>query len=176
MAIFAEPNAVIENSVNENLSTWRRHSGSHVTPNGNRRPYMKITNGNSVGGVRAGKPGRSKAASGTGFGTHLGGAEAATPSTVASAPTGVGALLAAQSVGDALDGRARAYDHAEALLQRLDGFRLALLDGAISDAALQKLAGDMDGEKYNTNDPLLDELVAEIELRAAVELAKRNLI
>lgn len=75
-----------------------------------------------------------------------------------------------------IDGRARAYDHAEALLQRLDGLRLALLDGAISDAALQKLAGDMDGEKYNTNDPLLDELVAEIELRAAVELAKRNLI
>jgi hypothetical protein len=58
----------------------------------------------------------------------------------------------------------------------LDGLRLALLDGAISDAALQKLAGDMDGEKNNTNDPLLDELVAEIELRAAVELAKRNLI
>jgi hypothetical protein len=124
----------------------------------------------------AGKPGRSKAESGTGFGTHLGGAEAATPSSVASAPTGVGALLAAQSVGDALDGRARAYDHAEALLKRLDGLRLALLDGAISDVALQKLADDVDGEKYNTNIILLDELVVESELGAAVELAKRNLI
>jgi hypothetical protein len=135
----------MENSVNKNLFTWRRHSNSHVTPHGNLGPYIKITNGNSVGGVRAGKPGRSKATSWTGFGTHLGGAEAATPSTVASAPTGVGALLATQSVGDALDGRARAYDHAEALIQPLGGLRLALLDGAISDAAPQNLSGVMDG-------------------------------
>ena len=34
-------------------------------------------------------------------------------------------------------------DHAEALLERLDGLRLALLDDAISDAALRKLADDI---------------------------------
>jgi hypothetical protein len=137
---------------------------------------MKIANGHTVGGVRNGKSGRAKSASGAGFDAHLDGAGPTASTTVASAPQGVGALLAAQSVGDALDGRAQAYDRAEALLQRLDGLRLALLDGDISDAALQKLAGDMDGKKYNTNEPLLDEIVAEIELRAAVELAKRNLI
>ncbi len=105
---------------------------------------MKFTNENTVGGVRAGKPGRSKAPTGTGFGAHLGGAEASASSTVASAPSGIGAPLAAQSVRDALDGRAQAYDHGEALLQRLDGLRLALLDGAISDAGLQKLPDAMD--------------------------------
>jgi hypothetical protein len=62
------------------------------------------------------------------------------------------------------------------LLQRLDGLRLALLDGAITDAALQKISGDIDGKKYNTNNYLLDELFKDFELPSAVELAKRNLI
>lgn len=137
---------------------------------------MKIASSNTVSGVRAGKSGRAKQTSSTGFDSHLGGTETASSATTASAPAGVGALLAAQSVGDALDGRARAFDRAEALLKRLDGLRLALLDGTISDAALKRLATDLGSEKSTSNDELLDELVAEIELRAAVELAKRGLI
>jgi hypothetical protein len=62
----------------------------------------------------------------------------------AHSPSSVGTPLVAQSIGDALGGRAQAYDHGEALLQCLDGRRLALLDGAISDAALQNLTDIMD--------------------------------
>lgn len=137
---------------------------------------MKIASGNTVSGVRAGKSGRGQPARGSGFDSHLGGPETASAPSTTSAPAGVGALLAAQAVGDALDGRAQAFDRAEALLKRLDGLRLALLDGTISDTALKRLAADLQGEKSITNDELLDELVAEIELRASVELAKRGLI
>lgn len=137
---------------------------------------MKIANGNALGQIRSSKAGKTKQTNGTGFDAHMTAPTEGGSLSGAGGVSGVGALLAAQAVGDALDGRAQAYDRAEGLLKRLDGLRLALLDGNISDQALRRLADDMNADKINNTDELLGELLAEIELRAAVELAKRGLI
>ena len=54
--------------------------------------------------------------------------------------------------------------------------RLALLDGRIGDDALRRIAAEIEAQTLAVADPELAELVAEIELRAQVELAKRGLI
>jgi len=58
------------------------------------------------------------------------------------------------------------------LLDRLDDLRLALLAGTISPSRLKALADALSAGKSRSNDPRLDAIIGEIELRAAVELAK----
>lgn len=137
---------------------------------------MKINGGSETRSVRAAGPKRGRgAAGGAGFAERLAPPTTAAPSEIAG-PGSVATLLAVQAAGDALEGRRQAYDRAEGLLKRLESLHLALLEGRIDDAALQRLAAEIDGQAENCNDPALQELVGEIELRAAVELAKRGLI
>lgn len=137
---------------------------------------MKITTGGEARGVRsAASKRKSEPARGGAFAGHLESPSATPQAEVAGGAANVAALLAAQAVGDALDGRKQAYDRAESLLKRLDAIRIALLTGDIGEAALRKLAADFNGRSIEVDDPDLAELMAEIELRAAVELAKRGL-
>ncbi len=71
-------------------------------------------------------------------------------------------------------GRAAVARRGADLLDRLDDLRLALLAGAVSPSRLSALADALAAEKAQSNDPRLDEIIAEIELRTAVELAKFN--
>jgi hypothetical protein len=90
-----------------------------------------------------------------------------------SAPIGVlDAMLAAQEVPDATEGRRRARRRGEDILDRLEEIRLGLLLGTVSQARLQQLAQALRSARGQVDDPRLDEILDEIELRAAVELAK----
>jgi len=104
------------------------------------------------------------------------GAKRAGSSTVAAAGlaplTSLGAVLAVQAVDDPLGGRRRARERGDRLLDALEDLRLALIEGRLPAkklAALQHLVSDQRGR---ADDPRLEAVLGEIELRAAVELAK----
>ena len=82
------------------------------------------------------------------------------------------ALLALQEIPDAVARHARARRHGEDLLDRLDELRLSLLLGRLSPGRIEALARAVAVQRDQVSDPELAEILDEIELRAAVELAK----
>lgn len=86
--------------------------------------------------------------------------------------TGIDALLALQGVEDPTERRKRAVKHGRSALDILDEMKLALLAGDFDPALLGRLAAVAAGLKEMTGDPGLDSVLAEIELRVEVELAK----
>jgi hypothetical protein len=85
---------------------------------------------------------------------------------------GVEALLTLQDVGGPLERRRRAVGRAGRLLDALDDIKLALLDGQLREDDLERLERAIRDQRAATDDPRLEELLNEIETRAAVELAK----
>lgn len=91
----------------------------------------------------------------------------------ASAPLGsLDALLAVQGEGDPAERRRRSLKRGHDLLDSLDKLKAALLSGRVGQAQLQNLAAQVRAQAGSSGDPGLDELVAHIELRARVEIAK----
>ncbi len=84
----------------------------------------------------------------------------------------VDALLALQEVSDDPGGRNRGRRHGEALLDHLDDLRLGLLSGRMSLGALERLSAMVTSKRDQVDDPRLTQILEEIEIRAAVELAK----
>jgi hypothetical protein len=84
------------------------------------------------------------------------------------------ALLSLQVVDDAGQRRKRVLQRGRGLLDSLDSLKIAVLNGAVPTALLQKLARDLKDQPAS-DDPALAAIIAQIELRAAVELAKRGL-
>jgi hypothetical protein len=87
---------------------------------------------------------------------------------------GLDTLIALQAHGDAKERKKRAVKRGYDLLDALDALKVALLSGQVSTASLQRLATSLKGERMAGDDPKLDELIAHIELRAQVEIAKRD--
>ena len=58
------------------------------------------------------------------------------------------------------------------MLDSLDDLRLAILAGAISKEKLAELAQKLRQKRQNSDDPRLNEIIEEIELRCEVEVAK----
>lgn len=110
---------------------------------------------------------------GSGFSGLLSGAGAAETSAVAapSGPAVVGAVVALQGVDDATSRRSRGLREGETLLDELEALRRQILLGQVSVAQLQRLAQRYRARKP-TGDASLDAILADIELRVAVELAK----
>jgi len=143
---------------------------------------MKIGNVEQGKGVDRTK--RKKGVSGGGasaFADQLRGASSASEAssaegTVTDSVTlnGVDALLAMQEVGDATDGRARkqAQSYGEDLLDRLTALQDALLRGAIPKENLIEMAKRIRTARTKVQDPQLNAILDEIELRAEVEIAK----
>ncbi|MGZ8363925.1 MAG: flagellar assembly protein FliX, partial [Caulobacteraceae bacterium] len=125
-------------------------------------------------GAGAAKPG-ARAASG---GFSLGGAAAASDARPTSGAFGVSgvasldALLALQQVETATERRKRAVRRAGRILDALDGLKLALLDGGVSTGTLHSLTNSVREARAETDDPGLDGILREVDVRAAVELAK----
>ncbi len=136
---------------------------------------MKVTGPSGVGssnGPRAARPG----AAGEGFRLNMPApsAGAGTSSSI-SAPggvMGVGALLALQDVGGPLERRRRAVGRAGRILDVLEDVKVALLGDGLSGHDLQRLQAAIRDERAQTDDPKLEAVLDEVELRAAVELAK----
>jgi hypothetical protein len=82
------------------------------------------------------------------------------------------ALMALQGVGDATERRKRAVTRGRRALDELDKLKLSLLDGSIDNSMLARLKVAADGLTEESGDPGLDRIMAEIDLRVAVELAK----
>ncbi|RAI45404.1 flagellar assembly protein FliX [Rhodoplanes roseus] len=93
--------------------------------------------------------------------------------TAASRPlTGIDALIALQGVEDPAERRRRAVVRGRSALDILDEMKLALLAGNLDPNILARLGAIAAGLKESTGDPGLDSVLAEIELRVEVELAK----
>lgn len=86
----------------------------------------------------------------------------------------LGNVLAAQEVDEAPFERRRAIQRGRSLLDELDQVRTSLLDGHASTATIERLSGLLRTERPAVEDADLDAVLDEIELRAAVELAKRQ--
>ena len=138
---------------------------------------MKISNVGAGRGPAATRKTRKSSESGSVFSetlrdaAHAGGVEGAGGVTGV-AP--VGGLLSVQEVGDATDGRSRGLlmEYGDDLLDRLEEIRLGLLLGTISKDRLAELAQRMRQHRQESDDPVLGEIIDEIELRSEVEIAK----
>jgi hypothetical protein len=82
------------------------------------------------------------------------------------------AVLALQASPDATARRRQALRRGDALLDRLEELRVALLEGSLPVATLQELRRALARPGDGCDDPALAAVVGEIELRVAVELAK----
>jgi hypothetical protein len=82
------------------------------------------------------------------------------------------ALIALQGVEDPTERRKRAVQKGRNALDALDGIKIGLLDGDLDPAMLRRLKSVADGLKERSGDLGLDNVLAEIELRVKVELAK----
>ena len=108
----------------------------------------------------------------------LGGAVSATacgPAAAAPAAAALDMLLALQCLPDATERRRRAMRRGRGLLDRLEQLHLALLEGTLSPTVLDGLRRHLADDAGETDDRSLRQLLAEIEVRAAVELAKLEL-
>jgi hypothetical protein len=134
---------------------------------------MKVTGASGVNtpsGSRAG----GRVAGGFSVSQSASAGEAAQVGPTASV-TGVNsidALLALQSVGGPLERRRRALGRAGRMLDVLDDVKVALLDGEVSPNALDRLMVAIREEREDTEDVKLEGVLDEIEMRAAVEMAK----
>ena len=131
----------------------------------------RVTTGATPGSRRGERAGTAKSGS---FSKALSTGETNTGGSVSGAASlgPVGALLALQEVSGDQQGDAQGRRHAEELLDRLDEVRLALLDGRLPTSVIERLSALASAHRAEVSDPRLAEILDEIELRAAVELAK----
>ena len=124
-------------------------------------------------------PGPRAARAGGGFSVPsartAAGASATTSASAPSAVTDVSALMALQGVEDATERRRRAIRRGGGLLDRLEELKLALLMGEAGEGALDRLTRTLREERPVDADEALNNLLDQIDLRAAVELAKADL-
>jgi hypothetical protein len=112
-------------------------------------------------------------ASGQRFSLNGTGASAKASGVASAMPlSSLDALLAVQGEGDAAERRRRSVTRGRNLLDSLDRLKAGLLSGRISGSQLQRLASELAGQRQGSGDAGLDEVIAHIELRAQVELAK----
>jgi hypothetical protein len=136
---------------------------------------MKITGPNGTGSA-TGARGARPSAGGAGFRlpelAETGGAAASAGVASMAGVMAVDALLALQDVAGPLERKRRAVGRAGRILDVLDEIKLALLDGELNLGQLDRLRRAVRDERARTEDPRLEAVLDEIELRAAVEIAK----
>jgi hypothetical protein len=134
---------------------------------------MKIQAGSSAGAAAVSA--RPQSTSVTAFEPAATGVREAAPSgpagAVSIAPS-LDALLALQEMPGPLERRRRAVKRGGRLLDLLDSVKLSLLDGAGASTVLGDLKDAVQEHRGETGDSGLEQVLDEIETRAAVELAK----
>lgn len=106
------------------------------------------------------------------FAGAVGGETAPSPAAAPAALGPVDGLLVLQEVSDSLTGRRRALARGASFLDHLEELRMALLTGIVPRERLRDLARLLRENAPAVDDPGLAEVLSEIELRVAVELAK----
>ncbi len=138
---------------------------------------MKIGGPGGTGGAAPIGAGARRASPAAGFAPAAAarGAAAASASAGVAGLSGLETLLALQDVGGPLERRRRAVARGGRLLDDLDRVRLAILDGEDGVAALTDLRRSAAERRERADEPGLDGLLDQIDLRAAVELAKSEI-
>ena len=116
---------------------------------------------------------RARAATGARFSPDAGAAQKPGAAQPAAGLIGLDAVLSLQADHD--EGRERRRQAARRgrdLLDSLEALKIALLSGRVSAQEIARLSRQMQETSVATGDPRLDDLLAHIELRARVELAK----
>lgn len=95
------------------------------------------------------------------------------PASAPKAAASLDALLAMQSIEeDPTERRRRSVKRGRGALDALDELKLGLLSGKLDNAMVARLRAAAADLKASSGDPGLDAVLAEIELRVEVELAK----
>lgn len=102
----------------------------------------------------------------------VGGVDATEGVNAVAAVSSVGALLGAQEVSENEVRKKRSIKRAGLTIGALENLRDALLIGTLPLSTLTRLESIVAEERLNNDDPVLQGILDEIELRAAVELAK----
>jgi hypothetical protein len=113
-----------------------------------------------------------RASSGT---FSLDSAQANRPTAGNAAPRNIGGLetlMALQAFEEPTERRRRAVKRGRSALDALDALKLGLLSGRLDAAAVARLKSSVAELAERSGDPGLDAVLAEIELRVEVELAK----
>jgi len=135
---------------------------------------MRIYGTNGANALAA-TPQAKRSASGT---FSLEAETAARSSTAAGGPRligGIDALIALQGIEEPAERRRRAVKYGRRALDALDELKLGLLSGSLDQATLLRLKSAATDLKDGSGDPQLDQVLAEIDLRVAVELAKAGI-
>ena len=128
--------------------------------------------------ARAAQIRRTSSAQGSAFASALSDAQSSQGTHAAEAPaaaapaSGIGSLLGAQEVTEEELNRRKSLKRGRLALEALEGLRDALLSGRLPASTLRQLEEIVQQERVLTADPRLNDVLDEIELRAAVELAK----
>jgi len=85
---------------------------------------------------------------------------------------GIDALMALQGVEDPTERRRRSVTKGRQALDVLEELKLSVLGGKLDNALVLRLKTAAEGLKDSSGDRNLDAVIAEIELRVEVELAK----
>jgi hypothetical protein len=114
-------------------------------------------------------------AQGSSFSQHLKPSPEAVGGVAAAGPVStVDALLSIQEVGDSTTGqsKSRARKWGNDVLDQLEQLRIGIIGGAVPRQDLERIADAVERQRERTDDPQLELILDEIELRAKVELAK----
>lgn len=132
---------------------------------------MRIYGSNGTAALATTAPARR--ASGSGFSVSEGeSAPAAASASPLRTVGGIDVLIALQGIEDATERRRHAVKRGRLALDALDELKVGLLGGDLSPATLQKLKAVAAHLKNGSGDAGLDGILAEIELRVEVEIAK----
>lgn len=134
---------------------------------------MKITDSRPLNTTPTRATQRAKTKGGADFSSQL--IEEPSTANAVSSTARLGAvdgILAVQEVPDSTDGRTRGLKRGYDILDRLDEIRFGLLAGSFSRSRLVGLREEIEEARDKVIDPQLSSILDDIELRAAVELAK----
>ncbi len=142
---------------------------------------MKITGPGSSRAAGVQKKGKAKPADGSRFRAHLENAApeeaaAASPVSATTPIAALDALIGIQEVPSlAEEKRRKNIKRGRDMVEMLEEIHIALLGGGLSEGRLQAMARLVAQERERLDDPALNALLDDIELRLRVELAKAGL-
>jgi hypothetical protein len=135
--------------------------------------FMRVNDRIQTGSVTGSTPlSRGSSASGKFTLGNAGATEKSQSTGAAGAVGGMDGLLAVQAAGDAVERRRRAMRRGRNLLDSLDQLKISILSGRISPQQLETLKAQLRQRSEGVDEPGLADVLAHIELRAEVELAK----
>jgi len=136
---------------------------------------MKVTGLSGPSSTRGARPARGGGGFSVPSDASAAGTSATTSAAAPSSVANVSALMALQGVEDVTERRRRAIRRGGGLLDRLEELKLALLTGETDEGTLERLTRTLREDRPVDLDAELDSLLDQIDLRAAVELAKADL-